>query len=63
MTRKIWDEPRKAKVAGFNNRFGMQELSGADLQGDYGIDVLKDSSKPKLGRKNLKRYNSQPQAE
>jgi hypothetical protein len=53
MTRKVWDEPRKAKVAGFNNRFGMQELSGADLQGDYGIDVLKDSSKPKTRQEKL----------
>lgn len=42
-----WDEPRKVRVAGFNNQFGAQEISKADLQGDYEITVVQDSSRPK----------------
>jgi hypothetical protein len=47
MAQKCWDEPRKVKVAGFNNAFGMEEYSGADLTGEYTLSVVKDSSKPK----------------
>ena len=53
MATKIWDQPRKTKVAGFNGRFGMQQLSGEDLTGDFGIDVLKDSSRPKTEQEKL----------
>ncbi len=47
MAQKVWDEPRKAKVAGFNGKFGIKQLFGRDLQGNYGISVVKDSSRPK----------------
>lgn len=42
-----WDEPRKVKAAGYNNRIGLEELESADLQGDYEVNVIQDSSKPK----------------
>lgn len=47
MAKKVWDEPRKIQTAGFNNRYGAQELEGADLQGDYQLQVIQDSSRPK----------------
>lgn len=56
MAQKVWDEPRKAKVAGFNGKFGMKELTGKDLQGNYGIDVVKDSSRPKTDSEKLQAF-------
>ncbi len=53
MAKKIWDEPRKAKVAGYNGRFGMKQLSGEDLTGDFGIEVVKGSSQPKTAQEKL----------
>jgi hypothetical protein len=47
MARKVWTEPRKAQVRGFNNRFGMMELDMADLDGEFEIEVIQDSSRPK----------------
>ncbi len=47
MAKKVWTEPRKAQVRGFNNRFGMMELDIADLDGQYEIQVIQDSSRPK----------------
>lgn len=47
MATKVWDEPRKIQTAGFNNRYGAQELEGSDLQGDYQLNVIQDSSRPK----------------
>lgn len=53
MATKIWDSPRKAKVAGFNGKFGMQMLSGQDLSGDFSIEVVKGSSQPKTAQEKL----------
>jgi hypothetical protein len=53
MARKVWDDPRKARVAGFNGKFGMMELTGDSLMGDYGIDVRKGSSRPKTREEKL----------
>lgn len=53
MAQKVWDEPRQVKTAGFNGKFGMTDLMGADLQGDYVIDVIPDSSKPKTQQEKL----------
>ncbi|HEY2859017.1 MAG TPA: hypothetical protein VGJ21_11415 [Terracidiphilus sp.] len=47
MARKVWTEPRKVQVRGYNNRYGMQQLDMADLEGEYEIQVIQDSSKPK----------------
>jgi hypothetical protein len=47
MAQKVWDEPRQANIAGFNGRFGMVELMGKDLTGDYTLSVIPDSSVPK----------------
>jgi hypothetical protein len=47
MAQKVWDEPRKVQTAGFNNRYGAQQLEGADLQGSYQLSVIQDSSRPK----------------
>jgi hypothetical protein len=42
-----WDTPRKVKTAGYNNSIGFLELESADLEGDYEVNVIQDSSKPK----------------
>jgi hypothetical protein len=47
LARKTWDAPRKVRVAGFNNQFGALEIQKADLSGEYEIQVIQDSSKPK----------------
>ena len=47
LARMAWDEPRKVKVSGFNGQFGMMELEQADLEGEYEIEVVQDSSRPK----------------
>jgi hypothetical protein len=47
MARKVWSEPRKVQTAGFNNRFGAKLLEAADLEGDYQLNVIQDSSRPK----------------
>lgn len=46
MAAKWWDAPRKARVAGFNGKFGMMELKGDDLKGQYEIMAEADSSRP-----------------
>lgn len=58
MAQKVWDEPRKAKVAGFNGKFGMKELTGKDLQGNYGLSVVKDSSRPKTDSEKMQALTS-----
>lgn len=47
MAMKVWTSSRKVQTAGFNNTFGAQEISRADLQGDYQLSVIQDSSRPK----------------
>lgn len=42
-----WDEPRKVKAAGFNNKIGLMALDRADLVGEYSVNVVEDSSQPK----------------
>lgn len=48
LVRDGWDEQRKVKVAGYNGRYGMMALEGADLDGMYEIDYVPDSSRPRL---------------
>ncbi len=47
MAMKVWTNPRKVQTAGFNNKFGASEIARADLQGDYQLEVIQDSSRPK----------------
>lgn len=47
LARKNWTEERKVKVAGFNGRWGMKQLFGRDLEGDYIIEIQPGSSRPK----------------
>jgi hypothetical protein len=47
MAKKIWTTPRKIQTAGFNNRMGAKLLEAADLMGEYELDVVPDSSRPK----------------
>jgi hypothetical protein len=56
MAMKAWDEPRKVQTAGFNNKFGMSELQSADLQGDYSLNVIQDSSRPKTMTEKLEAF-------
>ena len=44
---RFWDDQRKARVAGFNGKFGMVSLKGDDLRGEFEISVDVDSSRPK----------------
>jgi hypothetical protein len=48
LARQGWDEERKVKIAGYNGKFGMQSLEGADLDGMYELDFVPDSSRPRL---------------
>jgi hypothetical protein len=48
LAKLAWDEPRKVKVTGLNNRSGVELLDVADLgNGSYAIEVIQDSSRPK----------------
>lgn len=47
LAKRFWDEPRKAKVAGFNGRYSMQQFIGKDLEGDYSLDFEANSSRPR----------------
>lgn len=47
MIKKVWSEPRKVQTAGFNNKLGAKLLEAADLEGDYELEVIPDSSRPK----------------
>lgn len=47
MVQKVWTQPRKVQTAGYNNRMGAKLLEAADLQGDYELEVIPDSSRPK----------------
>jgi hypothetical protein len=47
LARNYWDEPRKIKVAGYNGSFGMKQLMSKDLRGDYSLDFIADSSRPR----------------
>lgn len=47
MAQKVWTTPRKVQTAGFNNKFGAAQIARADLQGDYQLEVIQDSSRPK----------------
>ena len=48
LVRAGWDEERKVKVAGYNGRYGMVSLQGADLDGMFDLDFVPDSSRPRL---------------
>jgi hypothetical protein len=47
LAKNNWNEPRKVKVAGFNGRWGMKQLLGSDLDGDYTNTIVEGSSRPK----------------
>jgi len=47
LARDFWDEPRRIKVAGYNGMFGMKQLMNKDLRGDYSMDFVPDSSRPR----------------
>jgi len=47
LARKNWTEERKVKVAGFNGRWGMKQLFGRDLEGEYILEIQPNSSRPK----------------
>lgn len=48
MAAEFWNDNRKAKVAGYNGKFGMVSLTGELLKGDYEITFVPDSSRPRL---------------
>lgn len=48
MAQKVWSDPRKVRVAGFNGRFGLQQLTGEMLSGNYTLEFVPDSSRPLL---------------
>jgi hypothetical protein len=63
MAKQIWTTPRKVKVAGPNNRFGMELLEGADLDFDTDqISVIEGSSRPKSLSEKQEAINTLAQA-
>ena len=62
LAKRFWDEPRKVKVAGFNGKWGMQKLMGQDLEGDYTLDFVPDSSRPKSPEERAQAFASLLQA-
>ena len=48
MAANYWDDDRKVKVAGYNGKFGMMTLTGQQMQGDYELTYVPDSSRPRL---------------
>lgn len=58
MARKVWSNPRKVQTAGFNNKWGAQEIQAADLEGDYQLTVQQDSSKPKTLTEKMEVFQS-----
>ena len=46
LARRNWSESRKVKVAGYNGRWGMKQLFGRDLEGDYVLEIQPDTSRP-----------------
>ncbi len=47
MARKWWDEPRKVQVAGPNGGYLVRQFTRENLMGDYQLDFVPDSSKPR----------------
>ena len=47
LAKKYWDTPRRVKVAGYNGKWGMSQVMGQDLDGDYTIEVVQGSSRPR----------------
>lgn len=62
MAKKVWSEPRKVQTAGFNNRIGAKLLYAADLQGDYELEVIPDSSRPKTLTEKLEVFQTLQEA-
>lgn len=62
MAEKVWTEPRKIQTAGYNNRIGAQLIASADLQGDYEIEVIQDSSRPKTLTEKLEVFQTLQEA-
>lgn len=56
MARKVWSTPRKIQTAGFNNRYGAQQIEASDLEGDFELNVIQDSSRPKTLSEKLQAY-------
>lgn len=63
MVQKIWTEPRKVQTAGYNNRIGAKLLQAADLQGDYQLEVIPDSSRPKTLTEKLEVFQTLQEAQ
>lgn len=57
-----WSEPRKIKSAGYNNRIGLMMLEAADLDGDYDVSVIQDSSRPKTQTEKIQTVSTLLQA-
>lgn len=47
LARRFWDEPRLAKVAGPNGKYLVQQFAREDLEGNYDIEVVPGTSRPR----------------
>lgn len=56
MIKRAWSEPRKIQTAGFNNKYGAQLIEAADLEGEYELEVVQDSSRPKTQTEKMETY-------
>lgn len=59
MAKRVWNEPRKIKVAGPNGRYGAELLEGADLDFDSDqMTIVQGSSRPKTLEEKLEAFQT-----
>jgi hypothetical protein len=56
MAKRVWSEPRKLQTAGFNNKYGAQLIQSSDLEGEYELEVIQDSSRPKTQTEKMETF-------
>lgn len=56
MAKRAWSEPRKIQTAGFNNKYGAQLIQSSDLEGEYELEVIQDSSRPKTQTEKMETF-------
>jgi hypothetical protein len=56
MAKRAWSEPRKIQTAGFNNKYGAQLIQDSDLEGEYELEVIQDSSRPKTQTEKMETF-------
>jgi|SRR5882762_1818879 len=59
MAKRVWNEPRKIKIAGPNGRYGAELIEGADLDFDSDqMTIVQGSSRPKTLEEKLQAFET-----